>query len=359
MNTNDWEENMSFYNEGFTVDIYGKSHDEKIGVRISGFPAGMRIDSDKLSEFLSRRKPKNALATPRRESDEFIISSGITDGVTNGDIIEAYTINTNKKSTDYDDIKYIPRPGHADYAAYLKDGEAYDNTGGGRFSGRLTAPMCFAGALCRQYLEGMGVEIQAKIDMIGGVYDEKQGQITDTSFPTYSAEAAQVMRDVIMRAKSNGDSVGGIVSCTVSGLMPGIGDCLYNGLDGVISQAVFGIPAVKGIEFGAGFSAASMLGSENNDDYYTDGEKIYTKTNNCGGILGGITFGNDITFRVAFKPTPSIGKTQNSVDVKQMKNVSMCTHGRHDPCIVSRASVCVEAAAAIAICSAVIAEGRR
>ncbi len=350
---------MSFYNKGFTVDIYGRSHDEKIGVSITGFPEGMKIDTDALNEFLSRRKPKNALATPRRESDEFIISSGIKDGATTGEPIEAYTVNANRRSTDYDSIKYIPRPGHADYAAYLKDGEDYDNTGGGRFSGRLTAPMCFAGALCKQYLESFGIEIQAKIDMIGGVYDEKEGQITDSSFPTYSQSAADVMRDVILRAKSEGDSVGGIVSCKVMNMLPGIGDCLYDGLEGVISQAVFGIPAVKGIEFGAGFASAGMLGSENNDEYFTNGETVYTKTNNAGGILGGISSGNDITFRVAFKPTPSIGKAQNSVDLKEMKNVSTSTHGRHDPCIVSRAAVCVEAAAAIAICSALLAEGKQ
>ncbi len=347
---------MSFYNGALKVEIYGKSHDEKIGVKITGFPAGITVNFDSVDEFLSRRKPKNALATPRRESDSFIIDSGIENGVTNGDIIHAYTVNSNRRSNDYDDIKYIPRPGHADYAAYLKDGDKYDNTGGGRFSGRLTAPMCFAGALCKEYLKKYGIDAVAKIDMIAGIYDTESGIITDSSFPVYSEEQGEKMKLAILKAKEEFDSVGGIVSCKITNMIPGIGDCLYNGLEGVISQAVFGIPAVKGIEFGAGFAAASLKGSENNDGYFTDGEKIYTETNNSGGILGGISFGNDITFRVAFKPTPSIGKAQPSVDLKQMKNVSMCTRGRHDPCIVSRAAVCVEAAAAIAICGAILGE---
>ncbi len=350
---------MSFYNGTLRISIYGKSHDEKIGVKIEGFPAGMKIDTEALDEFLSRRKPKNALATPRRESDSFIIASGVENGITTGDIIHAYTVNSNRRSNDYDDIKHIPRPGHADYAAYLKDGEKYDNTGGGRFSGRLTAPMCFAGGLCKQYLKKYGIATAAKIDMIAGIRDTDSGEITDTSFPVYSSEQGEKMKAAILQARDELDSVGGIVSCKVTNMIPGIGDCLYNGLEGVISQAVFGIPAVKGIEFGAGFGAASMKGSENNDEYFTDGEKVFTKTNNAGGILGGISSGSDITFRVAFKPTPSIGKSQASVDLKEMKNVQMSTHGRHDPCIVSRAAVCVEAAAAIAICAAILSEEKQ
>ncbi len=341
------------------IEIYGRSHDEKIGVKIHGLPEGFRIDNEKVNKFLLRRKPVDENSTSRCESDTFTVISGLDNGITNGDILEAYTLNKNRHSDDYDNIKYTPRPGHADYAAYLKDGDAYDNTGGGRFSGRMTAPFCFAGAVFKQLLEEKyKVTVRAKIDMIAGIYDEAQenGTIQDEHFAVYSKGCGEKMKHAIAEARAEHDSVGGIISCRIDGVRPGIGDCYFNGLEGMISPYIFAIPAVKGIEFGSGFAACGMRGSENNDGYYSNGKEIYTKTNNCGGILGGISTGNTILFRVAVKPTPSISREQDSVDLRTLENKKIKVTGRHDPCIVPRGVVCVEAGACMAIYNAIISE---
>lgn len=339
------------------IEIYGKSHDEKIGVKIHGLPKGFKIDFEKIDEFLRRRKPVDANSTSRRESDSFTVVSGIENGITNGDVLEAYTVNQNRRSGDYDSIKYTPRPGHADYAAYLKDGDEYDNTGGGRFSGRMTAPFCFAGAIFKQLLfEKYNITVRAKIHMIAGIYDEDGEDIQDEHFAVYSQKRGEEMKRAIADARAAQDSVGGVISCRIDGISPGIGDCYFSGLEGIISPYIFAIPAVKGIEFGSGFDGCVMCGSENNDGYYSNGKSIYTKTNNCGGILGGISTGNTICFRVAIKPTPSIAKEQDSVDLRTLENKKITVKGRHDPCIVPRGVVCVEAGACMAIYDAIVSE---
>ena len=321
------------FGENLTLEIYGASHSERLDVILKNIPSGHIIDREKILEFMARRAPGNdPYSTPRKEKDEPIVTSGIENGMTTGDDIKAYIQNTNRHSSDYSSIRYTPRPGHADYAAYLKYGPDYDPTGGGAFSGRMTAPLCFAGAVCLQLLSELGVSISAKPVMIGGVWDDEVK-----------------MKEKILRAKAEGDSVGGIIECTVKNFPVGVGGPMWDGIEGKISSCIFGIPAVKGIEFGRGFESAGLNGSENNDAFIYDGEKITTETNNCGGILGGISNGSDIVFRVAFKPTPSITKTQKTVDVRTNEEVEISVPGRHDPCVVLRAVPCVEAACAVAL----------
>lgn len=321
------------FGENLKLEIYGASHSEKLDVILKNIPSGHIIDREMILEFMARRAPGNdPYSTPRKEKDEPIVTSGIENGMTTGDDIKAYIQNTNRHSSDYSSIRYTPRPGHADYAAYLKYGPDYDPTGGGAFSGRMTAPLCFAGAVCLQLLSELGVSISAKPVMIGGVWDDEVK-----------------MKEKILRAKAEGDSVGGIIECTVKNFPVGIGGPMWDGIEGKISSCIFGIPAVKGIEFGKGFESAELNGSENNDAFIYDGEKITTKTNNCGGILGGISNGCDIVFRVAFKPTPSIAKTQKTVDLRTNEPVEISVPGRHDPCVVLRAVPCVEAACAVAL----------
>ena len=320
------------YGEKLTLEIYGASHSERLDVILKNIPSGHKIDRDKILEFMARRAPGNdPYSTPRKEKDEPIVTSGIENGVTTGEDITAYIKNTNRHSSDYSTIRYTPRPGHADYTAYLKYGPDYDPTGGGAFSGRMTAPLCFAGAVCIQLLSELGVSISAKPVMIGGVWNDEVK-----------------MKEKILQAKAQGDSVGGIIECTVKNFPVGIGGPMWDGIEGKISSCIFGIPAVKGIEFGRGFESAEMYGSDNNDAFIYDGG-IKTETNNCGGILGGISTGGDIVFRVAFKPTPSISKVQKTVDVRTGEEVEISVPGRHDPCVVLRAVPCVEAAAAVAL----------
>lgn len=321
------------FGENLKLEIYGASHSEKLDVILKNIPSGHKIDREKILEFMARRAPGNdPYSTPRKEKDEPIVTSGIENGMTTGEDIAAYIKNTNRHSSDYSSIRYTPRPGHADYTAYLKYGPDYDPTGGGAFSGRMTAPLCFAGAVCLQLLSELGVSISAKPVMIGGVWNDEVK-----------------MKEKILRAKAEGDSVGGIIECTVKSFPVGVGGPMWEGIEGKISSSVFGIPAVKGIEFGRGFESAELNGSENNDDFIYDGEKITTKTNNCGGILGGISNGCDIVFRVAFKPTPSIAKTQKTVDLRTNEPAEINVPGRHDPCVVLRAVPCVEAACAVAL----------
>ena len=321
------------YGDNLKLEIYGASHSEQLDVILKNIPSGHKIDRDAILNFMARRAPGNdPYSTPRKEKDEPVVTSGIENGITNGDDIKAYIKNTNKRSNDYDSIRYTPRPGHADYTAYLKYGKDHDPTGGGAFSGRMTAPLCFAGAVCLQLLAEHGVSISAKPVMIGGVwYDEDE------------------MKNKILQAKAQHDSVGGIIECTVKGFPGGIGGPMWEGIDGKISSSIFGIPAVKGIQFGSGFDGAALYGSENNDAFICKDGKIQTETNNCGGILGGISTGGDIVFTVAFKPTPSIASAQKTVDVRTNEEVSINVPGRHDPCVVLRAVPCVEAATAVAL----------
>ncbi len=329
------------YGNRIKVKIYGASHSEKIGVTVRGIPAGTAIDMEDLKAFLRRRAPgKYPWETPRKEADEPVFLSGIEDGVTTGDTIEAVIYNTNIRPADYD--LTVPRPGHADLGSWLKYGRI--ESGGGRWSGRMTAPMCIAGGICKGILRGMGIEISAHISELAGITDDEEGTLKD-GFPVYSDEAGERMIDEIMKAKEDGDSIGGIIGCTVTGMPAGLGDALFEGIEGRIAEAVFAIPAVKGIEFGD----TKMKGSENNDAIITAGNRVVTETNNHGGILGGISTGMPVTFSVKVKPTPSIGKTQRSVDLETMEEIEMTVKGRHDPCILPRAVPCVEAACAIAL----------
>lgn len=285
---------------------------------------------------------------------------GVKDGVTCGTPITAIIRNTDTRSKDYSNLKVLPRPGHADYTAEIKYGGNQDYAGGGHFSGRLTAPLCIAGAIAIQQLEKQGITVIARIASIKDVEDV--GELTvstaDKEFPTVSDEQGSKMQDCIASAKQNGDSVGGIVECKILGLPIGLGDPMFDGMENRIAGIVFGIPAVKGIEFGAGFEASRLFGSQNNDKYAVENGKIVTLTNNCGGILGGITNGMPLSFRAAFKPTPSIAKPQQSVNLGTLQAEELIINGRHDPCIVPRAMPCIEAAAAIAVYDALLSRKR-
>lgn len=347
----------SSYGENLRLSIFGQSHSAAIGVTIEGIPAGEKIDMDELGRFLTRRAPgQSALSTARREPDAPEFLSGVKNGAACGAPITAIIRNTDTRSSDYAAFALTPRPGHADYTARMKFGGAEDQAGGGHFSGRLTAPLCIAGGICLQLLKRQGIEVISRIAAIGGVADE--GALTASTaekpFPTVSDAAGQRMQSAILAAKAEGDSLGGVVECAVLNLPAGLGDPMFGGMENRIAAIVFGIPAVKGIEFGAGFSAAGLRGSENNDAYIIKDGKIETAGNNCGGILGGITNGMPLTFRAAFKPTPSIAIEQQSVDMHSMEQVKMRVTGRHDPCIVPRAVPCVEAAAAIAVYDALL-----
>ena len=370
----------SSYGDKIRLTIFGQSHSKGIGMTLEGIPAGEKIDLEKLYAFSDRRAPgKNAYSTPRKEADKPDFLSGMVGDVTCGTPITAIIMNTNTRSQDYDILKDIPRPGHADYTGFVKYGEHRDYTGGGHFSGRLTAPLCIAGGIILQLLEKKGIFISSRIASIGTVKDE--GDLVDYSgrtfldaagtnetedkssifknpgaegdFPTISEEQGNKMKALIAEKKAEGDSVGGVIECAVFGVPAGIGDPMFDGIENKLAQIIFGIPAVKGLEFGNGFQSAEIFGSQNNDAFCIKDGKVKTVTNNCGGLLGGITNGMPITFRAAFKPTPSIAKEQNSINLKTMEETKLIVPGRHDPCIVPRAVPCVEAAAAIAIYDAI------
>ncbi len=348
----------SVYTGNLTVAIFGQSHAPAIGVTIDGLPAGLPVDPNALQQFLRRRAPgQNAWSTPRKEADAPEILCGLSNGRTCGAPLTAIIRNTNTRPGDYDNLRDTPRPGHADYTAQMKFSGAQDVAGGGHFSGRLTAPLCIAGGICLQLLKTQGITIRARIVSVGAVTDDSPflSPVGEKAFPAVSDAAAAAMQAEIAAARADGDSVGGVIECVVEGLPAGIGDPMFGGLENLISRAIFAIPAVKGIEFGAGFAAARMRGSENNDPFRVENGTVVTETNHCGGILGGISDGMPIVFRAAFKPTPSIARQQRSVSLGQMENKTLVIQGRHDPCIVPRAVPCVEAAAAIAVLDAVMA----
>ncbi len=350
----------STYGENLHLTIFGQSHSPAIGVTVEGIPAGEKVDPDELQRFLDRRAPgKNAWSTPRKEADVPEILSGLVNGHTCGAPLTAIIRNTNTRPQDYANLAVMPRPGHADYTAEVKYGGWQDRTGGGHFSGRLTAPLCIAGGICLQILAREGITVVSRIAAIAGISDEGEltGSTADKEFPVVSDACGEKMREAIAAAREAGDSVGGIVECVVLGAPAGLGDPMFGGMENRIASAVFGIPAVKGVEFGAGFGASELRGSENNDAFAVKDGRIVTETNRCGGILGGITTGMPIVFRAAFKPTPSIARAQRSVDLQTMTQETLTVAGRHDPCIVPRAVPCVEAAAAVAVYDALL--GRR
>ena len=350
------------YGKNINISIYGGSHDPEIGVVAKGLPKGFVIDTDELYAFMKRRAPgSNSMSTPRKEADipEFI--SGLGDGnILTGEELHAIIRNTSQRSGDYAELSFVPRPSHADFAARMKYGEGVDLRGGGHFSGRLTAPLCIVGGICLQYLKSRGIEIFAHVYSIGNVKDTPFDMATvgkteqnllksRAELPILCEQSGEQMRKLIEKVRAEGDSIGGVVECAVTGLPAGLGEHMFSGVENRISCIVFGIPGVKGIEFGEGFGAASLRGSENNDPYYTDGESVILKTNRAGGILGGMTTGMPVVFRAAMKPTPSIFTEQDSVDMTTMTPVKLKIKGRHDPCIAVRAVPVFEAAAAIAV----------
>ena len=355
----------STYQGRLTLSIFGQSHAPAVGMTLEGLPPGETIDLALLQEFLDRRAPgRNSWSTPRRESDVPEFLAGLVEGRTCGVPITAIIRNENTRSGDYENLRQVPRPGHGDFTAQMKFHGAQDVHGGGHFSGRLTAPLCIAGGLCLQVLRRRGITIAAHIAAIGGIADapldpaqpdrEVLEGLGRLEFPVLDAGAGEAMKGAIEEARSQGDSLGGIVECAVLGLPPGLGDPIFDGMENRIARLVFGIPAVKGLEFGAGFAAAGMRGSLHNDAFYWEQGAVKTRTNRHGGILGGITTGMPLVFRAAVKPTPSIGKAQESVNLLTGEPAELAVKGRHDPCIVPRAVPCMEAAAAIAVLDALL-----
>ena len=348
----------STYGQTLKLTIFGQSHGPAIGMTLDGIPAGLPVDTGKIQQFMNRRAPgQNDYSTPRKEADVPEILSGIVDGFTCGAPIAATIRNTNTRSGDYSDLKDCPRPGHADYTAQVKYGGYQDVAGGGHFSGRLTAPLCIAGGLCKQWLAKEGIRIGAHISVIAGIADDPVSldylnpdlDLIGKDFPVLNSEAGAKMREEIAKARADGDSVGGIIECIITGIPAGIGDPMFGGMESRIAQIVYGIPAVKGLDFGSGFSGSYLRGSQNNDAFTVENGKIRTMSNNAGGILGGITTGMPLWFQVAIKPTPSISKQQQSISISNMSEQPLIVKGRHDPCIVPRAVPVIEAAAALAV----------
>ena len=347
----------STYGENLKLSIFGQSHSPAIGMVLDGIPAGLPVDTQRLQEFLNRRAPgQNDYSTPRREEDSPEFLGGILDGFTCGAPIAAVIRNRNTRSGDYANLRDCPRPGHADYTAQIKYGGFQDYAGGGHFSGRLTAPLCIAGGLCKQWLEERGIRIGARIAAIAGETDDidldplhPQLDLIGKDFPVFSPASGERMRTKIAQARTEGDSVGGVVECFITGLPAGLGEPMFGGVESRIAQIVYGIPAVKSVDFGAGYACAYMRGSQCNDAFTVENGTVRTLTNHSGGILGGITTGMPVIFQAAFKPTPSISRPQQSVSLSQSQIQELSVKGRHDPCIVPRAVPVVEAAAAIAI----------
>ncbi|MDO5124866.1 MAG: chorismate synthase [Ruminococcus sp.] len=351
----------STWNNNITFSVFGESHGPAIGVCIDNVPPGETLDMDKLMQFMARRAPKkDKTSTQRREKDMPQIMSGFFNGKTTGTPLCALIQNTDQHSQDYSNLSKLARPGHADYTGALRYRGFNDQRGGGHFSGRLTAPLCFAGAVAGQILEKRGIYIGAHISEIHKIKDDSFDPIrtsrddiislSEKEFPTISDAKGRRMVADIEKARMNQDSVGGVIECIAINVPAGIGSPIFDGLENSIAQLIFGIPAVKGLEFGAGFNSAKMLGSENNDEFYVnENGHVVTRTNFHGGILGGISSGMPITLRVAFKPTPSISRPQQTVDYSAMKNETLVIKGRHDPCVVPRAVPCVEAAVNIAV----------
>ncbi|MBO5798136.1 MAG: chorismate synthase, partial [Clostridia bacterium] len=345
---------QSTFGRNLKVTVFGESHAEAIGVTVEGFPAGFPVDEEELARFMARRAPgSNALVTPRKEADTPEFISGRVDGLTTGEPLQAIIRNTNTRSADYAELLDLPRPSHADYPAFVKYGGKADMRGGGHFSARLTAPLCVAGGIARQMLAARGITIGAHLAAVAGVKDEPFDPVNLTAeallapgqkpLAVQSDTAGERMAAAVAAAASDHDSVGGVVECAAIGLPVGLGEPLYDGIENRLAATLFGIPAVRGVEFGDGFAAANLRGSEHNDPYIKDGDRIVTAQNHAGGVLGGMTTGMPLIVRVAFKPTPSIGREQRTVRLSTGEETTLVVHGRHDPCVALRAVPCVEA----------------
>lgn len=357
----------SSFGKNIKISIFGESHGKAVGVTMDGIPAGESVDFNKLQSFLKRRAPKqNVYSTPRKEPDTLEFLSGFKNKITCGSPICIIVKNKNQKSEDYEKLSNIPRPGHVDYPASVKYKEFYDRNGSGHFSGRLTVPICIAGGICKQILERKNIYIGAHISSIKRICDDKFNPVSLSKnilqslsckeFPLIRDDVIDDMECEILKAKKAEDSVGGTIECAILGVPVGLGEPMFDGIENKISRAVFAIPAIKGIEFGAGFKVSEIYGSENNDEYFLDIKTIKTATNNSGGILGGLSNGMPIIFRVAVKPAPSIKKEQTSLNLKTMKSEKIKIEGRHDSCIVPRVVPCVEAVAATVILDLMLGE---
>ncbi len=346
--------------------LFGESHGSHIGIVLENVPAGLALDMQEIQKDMQRRSAKAlaSISTARHEKDEVNIISGVFNGYTTGMPICALIENTSARSKDYDDTRFYARPSHADYAAHMRYNGFNDFRGGGHFSGRLTASHVFAGAVAKQELAKHNIYFYARVREIYGIADRELDKallnqedisalknIALQNFPTLSKEQGEKMQEAILEARKDLDALGGIIECFVLGLDAGYGSPSYNeNLEGILANAMFSIPAVKGIEFGTGFELARMKSSEANDAFYADeNKKVYSKTNHNGGINGGISNGMAINFSVVIKPTPSIYKKQNTIDMRDNSEVELEIKGRHDPCVVPRTVVVVEAAAALAI----------
>ncbi len=341
----------------FTITTFGESHGKCVGVVVDGCPAGLPLtEADVQREVDRRRAGDSVAATPRREKDKVEILSGVAGGFTTGAPICLLIMNEDIDDSDYEKIRFQLRPGHADYTAYIKYGGFNDWRGGGRFSGRITAAFVMAGAIARKILDNIGVEIVAHTVEIGGIaarpmdYEEIKRRAVKDSLFCADKDASQKMAGLIARAKEEGDSLGGIIEGIAVNVPVGLGEPVFDNLDGDLAKALLAIPAVKGVEFGAGFSAARKKGSENNDPFVVRDGRVVTTTNNAGGILGGISNGMPLVVRVAIKPVSSIAMEQATVDIKKMENTHIKVGGRHDVCIVPRAVPVVEAMMAVTLC---------
>lgn len=342
------------------VSIFGESHGEAIGCVIDGLPSGVELDMDKIYAEMARRAPgKDKTATPRLEKDIPHILSGVINNVTTGAPLAMEIQNTNTKSGDYSNLLSVPRPSHSDYPAYVKYNGNNDIRGGGHFSGRLTAPLVFAGAVAKQVLEKKGIKIGAHIKQIGNVFDrsfdynhvsaELLDCLTSKTFSVIDDTAEEKMRAEVEKYRMDQNSVGGQIECAATGLPVGIGGNMFDTVESTLAPILFGIPAVKGVQFGLGFDFAKSNASDVNDAYEIKDGKVALKSNNNGGVIGGMTSGAPIIVSVAIKPTPSISKEQQSVNLQTMENETLVIKGRHDPCIVPRAVPVVEAAVALGL----------
>ena len=348
----------SEFGRTFKVSIFGESHGNSIGVVIDGVPAGEALDMGELAQFMARRRPGSVLSTKRSEPDVPVFLSGVTDGVTNGFPICAVIENTDTRSKDYSQLWDKPRPSHADFTARMRYGDSVDMRGGGHFSGRLTAPLCVAGGIARQILSRRGIFIGAHLSSVAGIDDtpfplhptrELFDELVKKPVPAINNVSAQLMAQAISSAAESLDSVGGVIECAVTGLDAGIGNPMFDGVENRLASAVFGVPGVKGLEFGSGFAGSGRRGSENNDPFIIADGRVSCSKNDSGGILGGITTGMPVVFRAAMKPTASISRPQETVSLSAMEPAELTIKGRHDPCIALRAVPVIEAVAASVI----------
>ncbi len=345
------------FGNNLSVTLFGESHGSAIGVVIDGIAPGLKVDKDYIKKLLSLRRPSGSISTPRKEQDEFVIHSGVFEGRTTGTAICILIPNADTRSQDYSATRFLARPSHADFTANCKYGGYEDYRGGGHFSGRITAALVVAGGILIPALADKGIYIGTHIKKCAGVEDAEFSDyfadikaLADKPFPVLCDDKGDQMQEKIKAAKAEGDSVGGMLETAVVGLPAGLGEPWFDTVEGLLSHALFSVPAVKGVEFGAGFALCDMYGSEANDSFYSQDGSVFTKTNNSGGINGGITNGMPIIFRCAVRPTPTIGKTQQTVNMQTGENAFLSAAGRHDPCIVHRARIVIDCVTAVTLC---------